>query len=128
VVSIIDFAPHRGAIGTAVAISGTGFSATASQNAVTFNGIPAQITASSPTQIAVTVPAAATTGSIRVTSPGGSASSSTPFVVTSEAAPRITGFTPTVGTAGATLTVISGSDFAPLAASNKVFFNASLAP
>jgi YD repeat-containing protein len=128
VVSIIDFTPHRGPVGAAVTISGTGFSATTSQNSVAFNGVAAQVSAASATQIVAVVPPGAMTGSIRVSSPGGSAASSSAFVVTSEGAPRITGFTPAVGTAGVTLAAISGSDFAPAPASNKVFFNTSLAP
>lgn len=79
--SIIGFTPSRGPAGTAVTIYGTGFSATASQNAVTFNGTAATVTSSTTTSIVTSVPSGATTGAISVTSPSGSASSANPFTV-----------------------------------------------
>src|SRR5687767_1564045 len=81
-VSVVGFTPALGPIGTAVVVSGTGFSATPAQNTVTFNGTAATVTAASPTQLSVTVPAGATTGPIAVTAPAGSATSSSPFTVT----------------------------------------------
>lgn len=79
--SIIGFTPSRGPTGTTVTIYGTGFSATASQNAVTFNGTVATVTSSTTTSIVTSVPSGATTGPISVTSPSGSASSANPFTV-----------------------------------------------
>src|SRR5262249_1152618 len=67
--AIIKFSPGAGAIGTTVTIWGTGFSATASQNTVAFNGTAATVVSSSPSQIVTSVPAGATTGPITVTSP-----------------------------------------------------------
>jgi YD repeat-containing protein len=49
VVSILNFTPKSGPVGTTVTISGTGFSTTASQNTVTFNGTPATVTAATTT-------------------------------------------------------------------------------
>ena len=72
-VSVIDFNPASGPVGTAVTIYGTGFSPTASENTVTFNGTAASVSSASPTQLVVSVPAGATTGSIGVTAPAGSA-------------------------------------------------------
>jgi YD repeat-containing protein len=116
-VSIIDFSPDRGLVGTSVTIQGTGFSATPSQNTVTFNGTSAVATASTPTRITTTVPAGATTGTIAVSAPGGSATSAGAFtVLTTSEAPTITSFTPTIALAGTAVTV-SGSNFvtAPVA-------------
>lgn len=80
-VSIVGFDPVHGAAGTSVTISGTGFSSTASQDTVTFNGTTATVTSASSTQLIVTVPAGATTGPIKVVSPSGSATSSSSFTI-----------------------------------------------
>src|SRR5215467_11419366 len=80
--SVASFTPQGGPIGTFVTISGTGFSATASQNTVMFNGTAATVISSTSTQIVASVPSGATTGLIDVTTPSGSATSSTPFTVT----------------------------------------------
>jgi YD repeat-containing protein len=79
--SVVTFDPVSGHVGASVTISGTGFSSTASQNTVTFNGTTATVTSASSTQLVVTVPTGATTGPIHVTAPGGSATSSSPFTV-----------------------------------------------
>jgi YD repeat-containing protein len=79
--SIIGFDPIHGPIGTTVTISGTGFSSTANQNTVTFNGTAATVLSASSTQLVVTVPAGATTGIIQVTSPSGTANSNSSFVI-----------------------------------------------
>jgi len=121
-VSIIEFTPTKGPVGTAVTIFGTGFSATASQNTVTFNGTPATVTSATPTQIATSVPAGASTGPIAVSTPTGSATSSQPFTVTEPGAPTITGFTPTIDVAGAAVT-ITGTNFEPTPPTNNVLFN-----
>ena len=70
-VSIIEFTPDSGPVGAAVTIYGTGFSTTASQNTVTFNGVAATVTAATTTKISTSVPAGATTGPISVTTPSG---------------------------------------------------------
>lgn len=80
-VSIIGFDPGSGPVGTTVTISGTGFSSTASEDSVTFNGTAATVTSASSTQIVTTVPTGATTGPIVVTTPNGSATSSSSFTV-----------------------------------------------
>ena len=74
------FSPTSGTVGTAVTITGYNFTGA---NGVTFNGRPATFTAISGTQISASVPAGAATGKIRVTTPLGSATSSTDFNVTS---------------------------------------------
>jgi len=121
-VSIIDFTPDSGPVGTSVTIFGTGFSATPSQNTVTFNGVAATVSSATVTQLVTSVPAGATTGPISVSTPSGSATSSTPFTVTTSGLPTITGFTPTIGTPGTAVT-ISGTNFEPTLTNNKVMFN-----
>jgi YD repeat-containing protein len=126
-VSVLDFNPNSGAVGSTVTIYGTGYSATPSQNSVTFNGIAAPVTSSTLTQIVTTVPAGATTGPIAVTSPAGSATSGTNFTVSgAEGAPTIANFSPTIGTAGTPVT-ISGTNFESVAIDNDVRFNRFLA-
>ena len=125
-VSVIEFTPHSGPVGATVTVHGTGFSATANQNTLTFNGMPATITSATATTLLVTVPSGATTGPIAVTSPNGSATSTASFSVTTASAPTSTGFTPTIGTSGTSVSV-SGTNFEPAAAYNRVEFNNTLA-
>lgn len=82
VVSISGFSPTSGKVGTSVTITGTGFSATLSQDTVYFNGTVASITSATTTQIVTAVPRGATTGPITVYAPDGSATSSSSFTVT----------------------------------------------
>ena len=123
-VSIIQFSPGSGPVGASVTIYGAGFSATASQNTVAFNGVAATVAASSTNLIVTTVPSGATTGVVTVTSPLGSAASTASFTVTtsSPGAPTITGFTPTIGTPGTAVT-ITGTNFDTVAANDRSTFN-----
>lgn len=127
-VSIIQFSPSGGAVGSTVTIYGSGYSANASQNSVTFNGVSATVSASSTNVIVTTVPSGATTGSIVVTSPTGSATSSSSFTVGSSTAgtPTITSFSPTVGAAGTSVT-ISGTNFNSTSANDRATVNVSQA-
>lgn len=65
--SVTSFSPARGIAGASVTITGTGFSATASENEVTFNGVAATVTNATATALTVTVPSTAATGKISVT-------------------------------------------------------------
>jgi len=123
-VSIIGFDPKTGLAGSTVNVYGTGFSATASQNSVTFNGVAANVLGSSTTLIVCSVPGSATTGPISVTSPTGTATSSASFTVgaAASAAPNITSFTPTIGVA-ATAVTITGTNFDTTLAKDRVSFN-----
>src|SRR5579859_5624668 len=121
--SIISFNPTSGSAGSPVTITGTGFSASASQNSVSFNGVLATVTSATPNQIVTSVPAGATTGPLTVTSPLGSTTSASAFHVgPATGAPVINGFTPAVGSAGATIT-ISGSNFDASPGNNHLRFN-----
>ena len=77
--TITSFSPTSGDVGTSVVITGTGFFGTSS---VKFNNVEATFTVDSDTQITATVPTGATTGPITVTTPGGTATSTTNFEVT----------------------------------------------
>lgn len=125
-VSIIEFTPNGGPIGAEVRIFGTAFSATPNQNSVTFNGAAASVISASAVEIVANVPSGATTGLISVTTPSGSASSSASFVVTDSNAPTITGFSPTVGSAG-TAVIISGTNFETTATNDVAKFNSTYA-
>ena len=134
-VTIINFLPNSGPIGTVVTINGTGFSATPSQNTVKFNGVTATVNSSTTTSIVAVVPAGATTGTIQVTSPSGSATSSGPFTVTiASDAPTITAVTVTgsnppsaIGVLGTPIT-ITGSNFDPVPANDRTKHNVTYIP
>jgi subtilisin family serine protease len=70
--------PSSGPPGITVLITGQNFSGA---TAVSFNGVNATFTPQGATQLSATVPANATTGPIRVTTPHGTAESIDPFVV-----------------------------------------------
>jgi YD repeat-containing protein len=80
-VAITLVRPNRGKVGAEVTIFGKGFSATPSENTVAFHGTNATVTAAAANRLVTTVPSGATTGSITVTSPLGTATSPSPFTV-----------------------------------------------
>jgi uncharacterized protein (TIGR03437 family) len=119
--TISGFNPTSGPVGSAVTITGTNLSTTSS---VSFNGTSASYTVTSNTQISATVPSAATNGPITVTTPGGSTTSSGSFTVTiPPPPPTISGFTPTSGPVGSTVT-INGTN---LTGTSSVRFNGTSA-
>lgn len=75
---ISSFTPTSGSAGTSVTINGSGFSTASS---VKFDGTSASFNANSDSQIVASVPSAATTGPITVTTSAGTATSSTSFTV-----------------------------------------------
>jgi|GEM_PF-2263648 len=123
-VNVLSFSPVSGAVGSTVTINGTDFSATASQDSVSFNGTTAAVTSATSTQLVVTVPTGAITGTITVTAPTGSATSAMPFTVTASNAPTITGFSPSIGVVG-TAIAVSGTNFDSTPSNNKVLLNTS---
>jgi len=104
--AITSFAPSSGLVGTEVTITGTTLTIITS---VKFNGVAAFFHLDSATQIRATVPAAATSGKISVTSVDGTALSAIDFTVIPPS-PAITSFTPTTGFVGTEVT-IAGNNF-----------------
>ena len=80
-VAITLVAPSRGKVGTPVSIFGRGFSQDPAQNTVGFSGATATVTAATATSLNTSVPTAALTGLITVTTPLGTAISPEPFTV-----------------------------------------------
>jgi YD repeat-containing protein len=114
---LASFSPLSGVPGTQVTLNGSGFSTTAASNAVTFNGTAASVVSSTANQVVVTVPAAAATGPIAVTVGANTVTSSQNFVV--QLPPSLSGFTPAVVNAGATVTV-NGANLDPLSGATQV--------
>lgn len=79
---IASFTPASGPIGTTVTINGSNFNTTPANNIVWFGAVRATVTASTSTQLTVTVPAGATYQPFTVTVTGLTAYSSSPFNVT----------------------------------------------
>ncbi|HEX4419068.1 MAG TPA: RHS repeat domain-containing protein [Kofleriaceae bacterium] len=124
---VVDFTPPGGTVGTTVGVFGAGFSTTASQNTVTFNGTAAMVTAATATTLTVSVPAGATTGQIAVATTAGTALSTSNFMVlSSSTAPGIAGFTPPVATQG-TVIAVTGVNFQVRAQDNRVSVGGQLA-
>lgn len=100
---ITSFTPDHGGVGQTVTLNGANFEGVTS---VTFNGTATSFTFVSSTQVTTSVPADATIGRIAITTPGGTGSSATDFIV----APRIANFSPNHGDVGQTVTV-NGANF-----------------
>jgi FG-GAP-like repeat/IPT/TIG domain len=105
---VASLSPGAGAPGSGVTIHGSGFAAASS---VRFGNTEATFAPLSDTQLNATVPAAARTGPVHVTTPFGSATSGGDFVV----APRIAYFLPEQGPEGSEVTIF-GHNFATVSA------------
>ncbi|MCB9230785.1 MAG: hypothetical protein H6581_03945 [Bacteroidia bacterium] len=107
--SITGLSPLSGPIFSELTINGTNF---ANLLGVSINGVPAQVTYATGTQIVVLVPSQATSGPVRVETVNGIAVSSQVFTVLTGngALPGISSFTPTGGSTG-TIVTVSGSNF-----------------
>ena len=104
---ITSFSPTAGAPGTSVSIHGSSFTGTTAVKFGTAVVSSQNFTIVSDLLITATVPPTATTGAITVTNPAGSTASSDTFTV---AGPVVTGFTPSIGKVGDTVT-INGKSF-----------------
>src|SRR5262249_36718382 len=106
--TITGITPTSGLVGTQVQINGSGFGATQGSSTLTFNNQPAaSITSWSDSQIVATVPASATSGSVKVTNGGVPSNTNIYFTVP---APQIASLSPTSAGVGAQVT-ITGSGF-----------------
>jgi uncharacterized repeat protein (TIGR03803 family) len=90
-------------VGKTIEILGQGFTGASK---VSFHGVAATFTVVSDTYLTAVVPSAATTGSVTVTTPGGTLTSNKIFRVT----PAILSFNPTSGSVGTQVT-ITGTSF-----------------
>lgn len=103
---IDSFTPSSGPVGTQVTIFGANFDGA---TAVLFkDGVPAVFTVDSSSQITAVVPEGAISGRIKVTTPAGTATSSTAFKVVR--APELTSFAPASGAVG-DVVKLSGANF-----------------
>ena len=135
--TITNFTPTNGPVSTSVVITGTNFTGA---TGVTFNGTaaPGFVVNSAATQITVPVPTGATTGLIAVTTLGGTATSSSSFVVnqaptvtitTTSANPTsiapflvtVTFSQPVTGFTASSIAVANGSVSSPLTVSGNAY-------
>ncbi len=84
--TISGFNPGSGKVGATVTITGTGFRFTPANNTVSFTGpndtrVNTTVTTATSTQLVVTVPSGAITGTIRVSTTAGTATSTGHFIV-----------------------------------------------
>jgi len=117
----IELGSGSGTSGSNLTIYGTGF---CSNPTVTFNGVTANVISATTTQIVVTVPAGNVTGSVVVACGSNNVTIGTFTLLSAGGAPTITGFVPTSGAAGTSVT-ISGANFQTTPANNFVEFDIS---
>lgn len=77
--AILSFSPHEGMPGDPVTFIGVGFGG--GVTSVSFNGAPATIVSVTNSKVVATVPAAATTGLVTITTPTGSVTTTEPFTI-----------------------------------------------
>jgi len=99
--AFIKLVSASGTVGASIGILGQGFTGTTS---VSFNGSSAKFTVTTDTYLTVTVPTAATTGTVTVTTPTGILTSNQSFVVL----PSITSFSPTSGKVATSVVIMGG--------------------
>ncbi|MBL0744139.1 IPT/TIG domain-containing protein [Chryseolinea lacunae] len=119
--AILAINPTEGNVGSEVTITGSNFSATSGNNAVTFSGVPATVLSATETTLVAKVPANATTGPVAVTVNGHTATGPE-FKVLTATALAISSIEPTSGVAGIEVT-LTGTGFSGTAASNVVKIN-----
>jgi hypothetical protein len=107
--TISGFSPTSGGAASQVYIIGNNF--ISGQTTVTFSGVATPVTGmvTALTVVGAVVPAGAVTGPLTVTTPAGSATSTSNFLASST--PIITSFDPVVGLAGTNVTIVGGNFF-----------------
>ncbi|MEV6598723.1 RHS repeat-associated core domain-containing protein [Actinoplanes sp. NPDC051346] len=125
--TVFALVPARGPDGAKVEIQGTGFSATASANTVTFDGIDAPVLTATVNRLTVQVPAGTTDGVVRVRVGDATATSPKPFLLGRGApAPVVTAVSTDRGNKNDVVT-ITGTGFDPDANRNVVMFHRTVA-
>lgn len=104
---VTTLSPTTGLAGTTVSITGSSLTWT---TGVTFNGVGGTFTVQSDTRVSAVVPANATTGSVVLTSPGGSVNAGTFTVTVPLPVPTLTSLSPVAGGPGTAVTLI-GTNF-----------------
>lgn len=117
---ITSIQPTSGPPGTLVTINGSGFSTETSNNVVYFNGLEADITSASDSELMATVPDGATSGAISVKV--GNATASGPSFTVESLTPGISSVDPESGLVGVGVT-ISGMNFSETVSENSITFN-----
>ncbi|MDJ1506007.1 DUF7619 domain-containing protein [Xanthocytophaga agilis] len=79
--TISSFTPEQAQVGEQLTITGTNYQPVITDNTVKINGITATVVSANETQLVVTVPQGVTAGKVSVTTPGGTATSETVFVM-----------------------------------------------
>ena len=93
---VFSVVPASARTGQTVQVHGSGFSETASENTVTINDEPVAIGPATSTQLTLVIPSTATSGALRVTTPGGTAEAPSPLVVTGVPAVAISQVDPNI--------------------------------
>jgi hypothetical protein len=119
--SIENFSPQTGVAGMVVTISGSNFSSVAEENVVHVgqSEAVAEILSAGANQLTIKVPEDAYTGKISVTSKGKKVTSTDDFTLGTI---NIESFNPEIGLPSHEV-IITGTNFSPVAALNKVTFN-----
>ncbi|MBU6429994.1 MAG: IPT/TIG domain-containing protein, partial [Cyanobacteria bacterium REEB65] len=112
--SLFSFGPASGSVGTAVTASGAGFSTTAADDTVKFNGAAATVTSANSTTLSLTVPSGATSGQTSV-QVGTIIALGPLFTVP----PVLTSMSPASASAGTSVT-LTGTGFDTAALTNNV--------
>ncbi|HXJ65509.1 MAG TPA: IPT/TIG domain-containing protein, partial [Actinomycetota bacterium] len=123
--AVVDVSPSHGPVGSTVSIYGRGFSPTKANDTVKFNGTVATVTSASTSRLAVKVPNGTTTGPVKVTT-GGTTATGPVFTVIPSGAPVVSSFSPSIAALGATVT-INGQKFQPDPVEDIVAFGAGRA-
>jgi len=79
--TVTGMSPSAGEAGATITIVGANFDITPANNTVKFNGTPATVTAATATSITAIVPSGATSGTVSVTTAGGTAASAGRFTL-----------------------------------------------
>ena len=120
---ISNLSSTSGPVGSPVTITGVNFGPAQGSSTVTFNGKAATTTSWSPTSIATSVPAGATSGNVIITVNGVASNGVTFTVTTTSSAPSVSNLNPSSGPVGAGVT-ITGTNFG---SSGTVTFNGTAA-
>jgi len=115
--AIFSVGPDVGAAGSQVTIYGNGFSLTAGDNTVMFNGVAATVVSATANQLVVEIPSGVTTGPVSVTVGESTISSQQSFVPVQTVS--ITSVTPLLVDIGGVVTV-AGSGLNPSAGGTEV--------